>query len=417
MNVKPTKPIVPIKKLKLESTPEIEKVRAAYKALRKDLKSKGVQISGIGMTKRKGVYGIKIDLADEKFANLVPVIKDSVPVHKIQIVKPPAVIAEHTYNGKTFIIETVKWQWADKVKSKDVYRDDEFVRTQTKEDAQEAMAFLLSKPKGLTYAITVFRDNEYFTYYRHSMPCLGGLVKYRDSHGEKHFMNPYFPRDIRVAFPEGDIIFIGCNRSNTKNLFDNPFYEFLFSQESPWVSAFGDKESIVFADNYFILTNMNADPTVFYSLMRQGGFAMHGYGAGKKGWNPKADILLSRCAGLQADPRRLAGQRPIRISGGTWAEGFGYTRPYNESIFKTILPHKLSQFGGLAGYPQAQQTNTYFIEEMKKVFGVDVNLQSKDMKIHDALVQAWPYFKEQSLKMQDEPDGVLEKIKKKLTKK
>src|SRR5688500_6348972 len=86
------KPIIPIKKEKLESTPEIERVRLAYKALRKDLKNKGAQISGIGITRCKGVYGIKIDLADEKFANLVPVFHDTVPIHKIQIVKPQPVL-------------------------------------------------------------------------------------------------------------------------------------------------------------------------------------------------------------------------------------------------------------------------------------------------------------------------------------
>jgi hypothetical protein len=215
-------------------------------------------------------------------------------------------------------------------------------------------------------------------------------------------MNPYFPRDIYVAFPEGDIIFIGCNRPNTKDLFKNPFYEFLFSQESPWVAAFGSKESIVFEKNYFVLTNMDTDPTVFYSLMRQGGFAHHGYGSSKKGWNPKADILLSRSLGNQVDPRRLAGQRPIQISGGTWAQGFGYTRPYNESIFKTKLPHKLKEFGKLAGYPQASQDNKYFISTMKEKFGVDVvgAASKNDMKIHDALLEAWDFFKEESLKLE-----------------
>src|ERR1700722_8769209 len=105
-----------------------------------------------------------------------------------------------------FSVETVRWSWPKTVQNPSVYRDDEFVRTKTNEDALKAIDFLLSKAQGLTYTITTFRDGEYFTYFRHSMPCLGGLVKYRDSHGSKHFMNPYFPRDIRVAFPEGDII-------------------------------------------------------------------------------------------------------------------------------------------------------------------------------------------------------------------
>ena len=111
-----------------------------------------------------------------------------------------------------FKIELIKWTWPAEVKSPIVYRDDEFVRTKTKEEALDAIEYLMSRPVGLTYTITVFSDNEYFTYFRHSMPCLGGLVKYKDSHGSRYSMNPYFPRDIKVAFPEGDITYIACHR-------------------------------------------------------------------------------------------------------------------------------------------------------------------------------------------------------------
>jgi hypothetical protein len=297
-------------------------------------------------------------------------------------------------------IEKVKWKWAKEVQQKSVYRDDEFVRTKTAEDALAATDFLLTKPSGLTYTITVIRDGEYFTYYRHSMPCLGGLVKYRDSHGSRHFMNPYFPRDIRVAYPDGDTVFIGCARQNTKDVFKStPYYEFIFSPESPWVSAFGKKESIIFKDNYFVLTDMNTDPTVFYSLMRLGGFAYH-HGASSKR-DPRAEILLTKTTA--GDPRRLAGQKPLRISGGTWAEGFGYTRPYNESIFKTTLPTKYKDFGKLAGYPNAPYDNSHFISEMKKVFNVTfaagVNALAKIED--DVLIKAWDYFKKQSEELSD----------------
>jgi len=295
-----------------------------------------------------------------------------------------------------FTIEIVKWTWPDKVKNKAVYRDDEFVVSSTKKEAIEAIDFLLNKPQGLTYTITVYRDKKYFTYYRHSMPCLGGLVKYRDSHGDNHFMNPYFPRDIRVAFPEGKIIFIGCHRPNINKDLEKPYYQFILSPESPWVTAFGKKESIIIKDNYFILTNMKTDPTVFYSLMRLGGLA-YGYGSARPNWNPKADILITKSIHA-ADPRRLAGQKPFRISGGTWAEGFGYTRPYNESIFKTSLPHKLKDFGGLAGYPQAPYENSYFVNTMREKFGLDVKapINNTDKKAEDTLVKAWDFFKQES---------------------
>ena len=304
-----------------------------------------------------------------------------------------------------FKIEVVKWSWAKAVKSPNVYRDDEFVRTKTKKEAFQAIDFLMGKAKGLTNTITVLRDGEYFTYFRHSMPCLGGLVKYRDSHGEQHFMNPYFPRDIRVAFPEGEIIFIACYRPNTKGIFKNPYYEFIFSAESPWVSAFGSKDTIIFKNSYFVLTNMDSDPTVFYSLMRLGGFAYGGgvYDTPGKTWkNPKAAILATKTT--MGDPRRLAGQKPLRTSGGTWAEGFGYTRPYNESIFKTSLPTKLKDFGKLSGYPQAPHTNSYFVSEMKDKFGIDSPfLFSPSKKTEAALIEAWDYFMEKAEDLSDSP--------------
>lgn len=300
--------------------------------------------------------------------------------------------------SKSFKVETVKWSWAKAVKSPGVYRDDQFVRSKTKDEALDAIDFLMKTPSGLTYTITVLRDGEYLTYWRHSMPCLGGLVKYRDSHGAKHFMNPYFPRDISVAFPEGDITFIACHRLNTKDVLKNPYNEFIFSKESPWVAAFGSKDTIIFKPSYFVLTNMDTDPTVFYSLMRLGNFAYGGaYGAGAASKrNPKADILATK--NTLADPRRLAGQKPLRISGGTWAEGYGYTRPYNESIFKTTLPNKFKDFGKVGSYPQAPYTNTYYVAEMKSKFGLDVTKPVKldDKKVEEALVSAWDYFKEQS---------------------
>jgi len=299
-----------------------------------------------------------------------------------------------------FKVETVKWSWAADVQSKNVYRDDEFIRTTTKDEALQAIDFLMKQPRGLTYCITVFRDGEYFTYWRHSMPCLGGLVKYRASHGERHFMNPYFPRDIYVAFPEGDIIFIACQKDTRANL-KSSYYEFMFSQESPWVSAFGSVDTVIFKDSYFVLTNMNTDPTVFYSLMRLGGFASW-YPSQYKKWNPKAEILALKSGA--ADPRRLAGQKPLRISGGTWADGYGYTRPYNESIFKTIVPTAFEEFGKLAGYPQANYTNTYFVAEMKRMFDLDVSKGiPAEEKYEKALVQAWDYFKEKAQELDDAP--------------
>lgn len=294
-----------------------------------------------------------------------------------------------------FKIEKVKWSWAKTVKSPDVYRDDEFIRTNTKEEALEAIDFLMKTPKGLTYLITVFKEDQYFTYWRHSMPCLGGLVKYRDSHGDRYFMNPYFPRDIRVPFPDGDIIFITCHRPGSKDILKSAYFEFVFSDESPWVDAFGKKETIIFKDSYFVLTNMKTDPTVFYSLMRQGGL-VYNYASPYANWNVKAILLAARYN--DSDPRRLAGQKPLRISGGTWEEGYGYTRPYNESIFKTSLPTQFKDFGKLAGYPQAAFTSTFFAD-MKKEFKVDLTKGFGDKE--KVLVEAWDYFKDKAKELED----------------
>ena len=301
-----------------------------------------------------------------------------------------------------FKIETVKWKWADAVKQKNVYRDEEFIITNSKEEALESIDFLLNKPQGITGAITVERDGKYYTYYRYNMPCIGYLAKYRDSHGEKFSLNPYFPRDIRVAFPEGNIIFIGIYRQNIKKDIEQPYYQFILSKESPWVSAFGKKETIIFKDNYFILTNMETgDPTVFYSLMRLGGL-MNGYGgATKKDWNPKADILLSKC-NSGADPRRICGAKPIKTSGGTWGKNFGYTRPFCEYIFIEKLPRKLEDFSKLSttNYPASPQvSNEYFKNTMKEKFGVDIN--KHDENLHQALIKSWSFFKKESKKLGD----------------
>lgn len=300
-------------------------------------------------------------------------------------------------------METIKWEWPEPVVSKHIYRDDEFVRTATKEDALNAIDFLMKKAKQIgssyNYTITVFRDGEFFTFFRHSMPCYGGLVKYRDSHGERYWMNPYFPRDIKLTFPEGDIHFIACYRPSLDTSMKHPYYQFIFSDESPWRGAFGSKETVIFKSDYFVLTNMEADPTVMYSMLRLGGLGHHMTFDGE----PKAVTLLFRSGA--ADPRRLAGQKPIRTSAGKWSEGFGYTRPYNESIFKTSLPVKFEDFRGLPtdGYPNVNPTfdSTYFVTTMKEKFGVDVPLPFyagyKILKpIEDALVKAWDYFKEQA---------------------
>lgn len=307
----------------------------------------------------------------------------------------------------TFKIETSKWSWAEPVKNKNVYRNEEFVVSKTKEKSLDAIDFLMSQAEGNTYTITILRDKQYITYFRHSMPCLGGLAKYRDSHGEKYSMNPYFPRDISVAFPEGKIIYIACYRKDAKKALDFPYYDFLFSEESPWIAAFGKRDTIIFKDNYFVLTNMKADPTVFYSLMKLGGFHNHGYGGGvlSKTVNPKAELLASKYT--VADPRRLAGQKPLKISGGTWKDGFGYTRPYNEAIFHTELPVKLKDFGKLPNntYPKATAQKTdYFVTEMKNNFGLDVSkgIKVTDVGVEKTLLEAWDYFKEKAKDLEDE---------------
>lgn len=301
-------------------------------------------------------------------------------------------------------IETVKWTWAENVKNKQIYRDDELIRTKTKEDALKAIDFLMIKYPGSTYTITVLRDGEYLTYSRHSMPCLGGLVKYRDSHGDRYKMNPYFPRDIRVAFPEGEIVYIACHRPGLKAVLDTPYGKFAFSAESPWQPAFVTPESVIFKDNYFVLTNMDGDPTVLYSLMRLGGLA---YGGIATTAHPKAAILAFKTT--EADPRRLCGQKPVRTSGGKWSDGFGYTRPYNESVYKTQLPTKVADLHTLptTGYPPTFIfTNDYFVTEMKTVFDTDVSQLKVNLNVtpelEAILLKAWDHFKEEAKKLGDE---------------
>lgn len=306
-----------------------------------------------------------------------------------------------------FTIHKVAWKWPETVKNPEVYRDDEYVVSKTQNAALSAIDFLCKKPRGLTYTITVRRGDTYYTYYRHDMPCYGGLVKYKDSHGDTHSMNPYFPRDIKVMFPEGEIIYIGiCCKKDVMKAFSK-FDQFVLSKESPWVSAFGSPKSVILKDGYFILTDMNTDPTVFYSIMRQARLFQPDYrGHTYVEWDPRASILIANCTSL--DVRRLAAQNPIRISGGTWAQGFGYTRPFNESIFKTYIPKKLSEFHTCTAYQGGAEVDaTYFANTLKKVFKVEVpsNIyQPWDKKKYEkVLVEAWDYFKEEGRKLGNTP--------------
>lgn len=295
-------------------------------------------------------------------------------------------------------IEKVEWEWVEAVKNKKVYRPYEFIRTKTKEEALDAIAFIFGDlDPGTHYTITVLKDGAYLTYKFNNMPCLGGLVKYKDTHGDAYSMNPYFPRDIQLAFPDGELVFIGLYRSKAKAILEHPYHSFVLSPESPWINGFNSADTVLFGDNYMVFTDMSTDPTVWYSLMSLGKLRQSGQYHENHITHPKAMVLY----GLRynADPRRLAGQKPINISGGTWAEGFGYTRPYNGSIFKTKIPVKLSEFHTLSSKmptSEAEHSIKYFNDTMKKMFKVDVDQVLKDSSVNDACVEAWDYFKEQS---------------------
>lgn len=292
-------------------------------------------------------------------------------------------------------IHKIKWSWPSTVQRPEIYRDDEVVYTKTVPTTLRAIDFLMRKQKGnYTYTITVFKNGRYITYWRHSMPCLGGLAKYKDSHGEKFYMNAYFPRDIKVMFPEGDIKFIAVQ---SKQDISNPFFSFLFSKDSPWISGFG--EGLSLHEKYILLSDMDTDPTVFYSLIKLNGVASNYVSAeygGFKDWEPKAQ-LLARTIKL-CDPRRLVHQNPIKISAGTWAQGYGYTRPFNESIFSTNISVPLKKFGAEGGYAYGAYNATNTIALIKKVFKKDIftkwNTLLPEKQSEAILTKAWDYFKE-----------------------
>lgn len=298
-------------------------------------------------------------------------------------------------------IEKITWAWPDAVKRKDVRRDYELIRTATKEEALEAIDMFFKNKRGYHYVLTVFHNGEYITYNFPNMPCLGGLAKYKDAHGDKYFMNPYLPRDIYYMFPEGTPVFIGLYRQNIGKDVNNPYLSFSLSQESPWISAFGYKSTIIVKDNYIVLTNMNTDPTVFYHLWQYGGLRNP---IRQSPWdltfdNPKAQFLWMLRGSV--DPVRFCNQNPICISGGTWAEGYGYTRPYNDNIFMTTLP-PLEEFKKLStesGTFYSGPNNT----KLKQFFdskGVPMNTCTKEMtkQVEKILLEAWEFFKQPVLK-------------------
>jgi hypothetical protein len=285
-------------------------------------------------------------------------------------------------------------------------QDYEFIRSTTKEEALSAIEYFFTEVggRGLNYAITVKVEDEYLTYWMKNMPCYGGLCKYKVIHGEKYSMNSYFPSDFPLVFPDGEIVYISLPYGENHRQNNPVYWDWALSQESPWVSGIGKEGSFIVKKNFFILTDMNTDPTVLYHLLKFSGITG---GMFRLPWywtydDPRAYYVAY---GHTLDKRRFAAKAPIKISGGTWAEGYGYTRPFNEYVFGTSIPMSVQDMMSLPdGYnSKVGVIETDYFNEVMKSLGVEI-LEKSNIFMKKAgqkqvpetlLLEAWDIFKKQ----------------------
>lgn len=217
-------------------------------------------------------------------------------------------------------------------------------------------------------------------------------------------MNSYFPNDFPLVFPDGEIVYISLPYGENHRQNNPVYWDWALSQESPWVSGIGKEGSFIVKKNFFILTDMNTDPTVLYHLLKFSGITG---GMFRLPWywtydDPRAYYVAY---GHTLDKRRFAAKAPIKISGGTWAEGYGYTRPFNEYVFGTSIPMSVQDMMSLPDRYNSKVgvIETDYFNEVMKSLGVEILEKSNvfmkkagQKKVPETLLlEAWDIFKKQ----------------------
>jgi len=257
------------------------------------------------------------------------------------------------------------------------------------EDVREKIVEHISSPYGITYAIAVIQNDEHLVYTRKNVPCYGDLAKYRDPHGVFGEMNKYHPTDLYYPFPEGTPVMIGMAIHPKEN---DDFFQALFTEDSPWYEVTKGAEFVTNSKNHvigLIFPDMNIDPTVWWNFL----YRLRSLYAGSDcqklmdqalafGFSRREAIMISLnyrhpshlgggCWGI----RRMLLQDPKRISGGTFAEGYGYTRPSNEHIFhddgesedkKILIRHLGLKKNSYGGYSNIAAVNDEYLAAIRK---------------------------------------------------
>jgi hypothetical protein len=254
-------------------------------------------------------------------------------------------------------------------------------------------------------------DGKIELYDRENQPCYGELRKYKSTHGDEATQPENRPGDLKHPFPVGkpEALAIGfphwVKLENTYSYNRPPihlqddvveFFDYLFSDESPFVRGFGGSKNIEWSEDRrgIVLLDLAIDPTVLVNLLKhiqmcspnygssnwdrfsrykqfglsfiQAFCAMYTvtYGKGSR-WDSGRDIGLRLAHNYVyptfADFDRIVNQDPVDLTGGTLADRFDYSRKRLHEIF----------------YDQHRGINVY--AEMCKKAGLTIPRSEKDM--------------------------------------
>lgn len=219
---------------------------------------------------------------------------------------------------------------------------------------------------GRSYCIvTRNADDTIEIHRRENQPCIGGEHrKYEKSHpGDCTRPNDPRPGDLRQPFPKGTPVALSYNWPIATNL--KEFFEYVLSNESPWIKGFGGKKYIEFIPSTikgyvysgWIVKTAKIDPTVWINCLKylQGAFKRNSFWKEliQRGMNKKealvATILLSNTAippsvnglipsgdytmSLAGSIKRIMEQDPVDLTGGTLRDRYDYNRPDMAKIF------------------------------------------------------------------------------------
>jgi hypothetical protein len=251
-----------------------------------------------------------------------------------------------------------------------------------KDDEQNILKALLKSPEkmgGICFTLAMRgEDQKIILYKREHQPCYGELRKYKKIHDAEATQPENRPGDLNHPFPEGTPEALSIGLSDWRNYEwldgkqvttslvpkNQKFFDYILSDESPFVKGFGGAKNIVWNKKKFgfVLLDLSVDPTVLVNLLKymqtihhrrdgdlhktsfddlvelgltnQEAFLAtylcnftHDYPG------PKLDEVYDYVFPLKADLQRIFDQNPVDLTGGTLRDRFDYSRKNLHKIF------------------------------------------------------------------------------------